>query len=86
MSDSRKKKVRVDPAWVEARAHGCQLTFEIHDNWNDSRKQQPYYVMELSPYEIEYLIRKLAKGLLAIEDHVATQRRLAIASLKGEDS
>ncbi|KKM00041.1 hypothetical protein LCGC14_1808420 [marine sediment metagenome] len=86
MSDQRKKKVWVDLAFVEARAHGCQLTFEIHDSWNDSRKQQPYYVMELSPYEIEYMIRRLGEGLIAIEDHVMTQRRRAIAALKGDDA
>ena len=85
MKDSRVKKVRVNLSFVETQVSGCQLTLEIHDHWNDARKQQPYYVLELDPYMIEYLISQLGLGLIAIEDHVKRQRRLAIATLQGDD-
>ena len=85
MSAPGTKKVRVNLSFVETQVSGCQLTLEIHDHWNDARKQQPYYVLTLDPYMIEYLISQLGLGLIAIEDHVKTQRRLAIATLQGDD-
>ena len=85
MKHSRAKKVRIDLSFVETRVSGCRLTLELHDQWNDARKQQPYYVLELDPWDIETLIRKLGLGLISIEDHVKTQRRLAIAVLQGDE-
>ncbi len=85
MKHSRAKKVRIDLSFVETRVSGCRLTLELHDQWNDARKQQPYYVLELDPYMIKYLISQLGLGLIAIEDHVKRQRRLAIATLQGDD-
>ena len=85
MNNRRKKKVQVDLSFVETCISGCKLTLELHDNWSDTRKLQPCYVLTLDPYMIEYLISKLGLGLIAIEDHVKRQRRLAIATLQGDD-
>lgn len=74
--------MKVGLAYVETRAHGCSATFQIYDHWNCDRKLQPFYELELTPSEIEYLISSLAEALIKIEGHVLEQRRLALASLQ----